>query len=209
MRYNCLVDNGNRPGSRFMDHSDHVRLLRDGVAQTGGVWADFGSSEGARPSIGADFGSGEGAFTLALAELLGPSGEIHSVDRDSAVLSRQERAIASKYPEVELHTYQADFTEHVALPRLDGLVIANALHFLPKKETAVKRLRDYLRPGGRFLVVEYDTDRGNRLVPYPFSYDRWREIAARCDLHQTQMLANVPSSFLGRFYSALSLVAQE
>ena len=41
-----------------MIHSDHVRLLRDGVPQAGGVWADIGS--------------GGGAFTLALADLLGP-----------------------------------------------------------------------------------------------------------------------------------------
>jgi hypothetical protein len=36
--------------------------LRDGVPEPGGVWADLGS--------------GEGAFTLALADLLGPGGRI-------------------------------------------------------------------------------------------------------------------------------------
>src|SRR5690554_4106120 len=41
-----------------MNHQDHVNLLRPGVPATGGVWADFGA--------------GTGAFTLALAELLGP-----------------------------------------------------------------------------------------------------------------------------------------
>ena len=117
--------------------------------------------------------------------------------------------MAAKYPEVKLHTYQADFTKPVDLPRLDGLVVANALHFLPQKDAAVIRLRDHLRPGGSFLVVEYDTNRGNRWVPFPFSYEQWRVIAERCDLHQTRMLANVPSSFLGRFYSALSTTAQD
>jgi len=38
-----------------MDHKDHVNLLRNGITNAGGVWADFGS--------------GQGAFTLALAEL--------------------------------------------------------------------------------------------------------------------------------------------
>ncbi len=46
-----------------MNHDDHVALLRGGIAQPGGVWADFGS--------------GTGAFTLALAELIGPTGVIH------------------------------------------------------------------------------------------------------------------------------------
>jgi tRNA A58 N-methylase Trm61 len=45
-----------------MDHQDHIALLRDGVATEYGIWADFGS--------------GTGAFTLALAELLNPSGQI-------------------------------------------------------------------------------------------------------------------------------------
>ena len=40
-----------------MNHEDHVRLLRKGIVEPGGVWADFGS--------------GAGAFTLALADLLG------------------------------------------------------------------------------------------------------------------------------------------
>ena len=51
-----------------MEHSDHVNLLRRGIPQTGGVWADFGS--------------GTGAFTLALAELIQPIGMIISIDRD-------------------------------------------------------------------------------------------------------------------------------
>jgi SAM-dependent methyltransferase len=178
-----------------MNHADHVHLLRDGIAQPGGIWADFGS--------------GGGAFTLALADLLGPTAEIHSIDRDAGALARQRRVLAANYPDVTLHTYEADFTRPLTLPPLDGLVAANALHFLPIKEAVVTRLRDYLRPGGRFLIVEYDTDRGNRWVPYPFSYDRWREIAARCDLHQTRKLAGVPSSFLGRFYSASSMTAQD
>ncbi len=55
-----------------MNHADHVRLLRGGVPAPGGVWADFGS--------------GEGAFTLALADLLGTSGEIYSVDQDAGAL---------------------------------------------------------------------------------------------------------------------------
>ena len=49
-----------------MDHADHVRLLRDGVTE-GGTWADLGA--------------GTGAFTLALAELLGPGGEVIAVDQ--------------------------------------------------------------------------------------------------------------------------------
>jgi SAM-dependent methyltransferase len=172
-----------------MVHADHVRLLRKGVAGPG-VWADFGS--------------GDGAFTLALAELIVPSGEIHSIDRDRNALARQRKSVTLQFPDVKLFTYEADFTEPLALPQLDGLVVANALHYLPRKDETVRRLRDYLRPGGCFLVVEYDTDVGNRWVPYAFSFKRWRIIAGRCGLAQPELLATAPSSFLGSFYSAIS-----
>lgn len=177
-----------------MNHADHVRLLQRGITEPG-VWADFGS--------------GDGAFTLALAELITPSGEIHSVDRDSSALARQRRHLTKRYPEVNLLTYETDFTEPLALPQLDGLVVANALHYLPRKDDVVRLLRDYLRPGGHFLVVEYDTDRGNRWVPFPFSYGQWRIIAGRCGLVQTEQLASAPSSFLGSFYSAMSRTREQ
>jgi ubiquinone/menaquinone biosynthesis C-methylase UbiE len=178
-----------------MNHADHVGLLEKGVPAPGGVWADFGS--------------GGGAFTLALADLLGPSAEIHSVDADATALARQRRAMARAFPETRLTTYNADFSQPIDLPRLDGLVAANALHFVAHKDSVVRTLASYLRPGGRFLVVEYDTDRGNRWVPYPFSYESWLAITGRCGLEHTELLARAPSSFLGRFYSAVSFKANQ
>jgi ubiquinone/menaquinone biosynthesis C-methylase UbiE len=173
-----------------MNHADHVRLLKKGVPHTGGRWADFGS--------------GDGAFTLALADLLGPAAEIHSVDSNAGALARQRRAVSRAFPEVMLHTYNADFTTALDLPLLDGLVVANALHFYSKKEPVVKQLMAYLRPGAAYLIVEYDTDRGNRWVPHPFSFGTWLKIAHHCGLQNTMLLARTPSSFLGSFYCAAS-----
>ena len=98
-----------------MNHTDHVNLLRRGVSPTGGVWADFGS--------------GTGAFTLALAELLGPTGKIYSVDKDRGALRTQERAMQAQFPQTTVHYLTADFTQPLDLPLLDGIVLANALHF--------------------------------------------------------------------------------
>ena len=44
--------------------------------------------------------------------------------------------------------------------------------------------RDYLKPEGRLIVVEYDTDSGNRWVPYPLSYAAFREIGTSRRLHR-------------------------
>lgn len=173
-----------------MDHRDHVFLLRKGVARPGGVWADFGS--------------GRGAFTLALAELIGPQGVIHSVDKNRGALAQGAEMMRARFPDVILHTLAADFTQPVNLPPLDGLVIANALHFLRRKEGTVQLLRGYLRPAGRFLIVEYNTDRGNPWVPHPLSYGTWADLAKRVGFDHTELLATVPSSFLGAFFAAAS-----
>ncbi len=172
-----------------MNHDDHVALLRDGVAP--GVWADLGS--------------GSGAFTLALAELLGRSGEIHSVDHDGAALREQQRAMLSRFSAVPATYHVADFTKRLELPALDGLVMANSLHFVRTKSEVLGVVLALLKPQGRFILVEYDADRGNPWVPYPLSFETWRDLAGRNGLTGTRLLRTLPSSFLGRIYSALGV----
>ncbi|MEJ2734855.1 MAG: methyltransferase domain-containing protein [Anaerolineae bacterium] len=177
-----------------MDHSDHVNLLRGGIPDPGGVWADLGS--------------GTGAFTLALAELIGPNGQIHSVDKRRDALQRQEQAMRARFPKMTVHYRIDDFARRLDLPPLDGIVMANSLHFQPEKDPVVRLVRSYLRPGGRLIVVEYETDRGNPWVPHPFSYRRWEKVARRNGLVDTTLLMTRPSRFLGQIYSAVSYVPQ-
>ena len=173
-----------------MDHRDHVRLLKKGIPKAGGIWADFGS--------------GRGSFTLALAELLGPTATIYSVDRDGRALRRQDKQVQNQFPEISIHYLQADFTKPVNIPSLDGLVVANALHFLREKEKTIKLLKGYLKPSGQFLVVEYNRDQGNSWVPFPFSYQSWTKLAGQAGFEHTEYLQTVPSSFMGEIYAAVS-----
>jgi ubiquinone/menaquinone biosynthesis C-methylase UbiE len=176
-----------------MNHNDHVHLLQDGIPGTGGDWADFGS--------------GAGAFTLALADLIGPSGTIYSVDKDRGALREQEQAMKARFPGIAVQYINADFTQKLALPPLDGIVMANSLHFLRKKDAMLQLVRGYLKPEGRLLIVEYSADRGNMWVPYPFSYTTWEMMAQANGFIKTQLLTTVPSRFLGGMYSAVSLNA--
>jgi hypothetical protein len=73
------------------------------------------------------------------------------------------------------------------------------------KLAVLRFVRGYLRPGGRLVIVEYDTDRGNQWVPFPVSFNTWTTVAADAGLRETRRLAWVPSRFLGAIYSALSL----
>ena len=173
-----------------MDHRDHVRLLRDGVLGSGPTWADLGS--------------GEGAFTLALADLLGPGGSIHSVDRDARALGVQRQTLRDTFPDVEVTALVADFTTPLDLPPLDGVVMANSLHFVREKLGVLRLVRGYLRPAGRLILVEYDTDHGNPWVPFPLSVRSWATLATEAGFRDTRRLASVPSRLLGSIYSALS-----
>lgn len=175
-----------------MKHADHVALLAGGVTQgEGGTWADLGA--------------GTGAFTLALADLIGPHGVIHAIDRDRASLAELRSVFVSSVPQAELRVQTADFTRRLDLSGLDGIVMANALHFVENKAAVLALVRGYLKHGGRLLLVEYDSDRGNVWVPHPLSFETWREVAADAGFVETRQLATVPSRFLRRIYSALSL----
>lgn len=177
--------------SLAVDHADHVALLRAGVPGSGGVWADFGA--------------GAGAFTLALADLIGPTGEIYSVDKDRHSLQRQEQRMEARFPELTVHYVVADFTEPIdELPALNGVVMANALHFTREKDHVAQLIHGYLRAGGRFVLVEYNVDRGNRWVPHPLSFETWKTVARRNGFVDVELLATRPSRFLGEIYSALS-----
>lgn len=175
-----------------MNHLDHVNLLRGAIASPGGTWADFGS--------------GTGAFTLALAELIGPAGKIYSLDKDQGSLQIQARSMGSQFPGVSVDYLRADFNHPVDLPRLDGAVMANALHFVAhaRKPEVVRQIKGYLKPGGRLILVEYNVDAGNMWVPYPISYKSWEAIARQAGFEHTGMLAKVPSRFLKEIYSAQS-----
>jgi SAM-dependent methyltransferase len=172
-----------------MDHADHVSLLRPGVAP--GEWADLGS--------------GHGAFTLALADLLGPGARIHSIDRDGGALRLQREAMTRRFPDARMDYRRLDFTQPLDLPPLDGVVMANSLHFVRDKGPLLARIRDLLKQNGRLLLVEYDGDRGNPWVPYPLSYETWERLAATSGFIETRLLARVPSRYFGAIYSALSL----
>ncbi|HSS62202.1 MAG TPA: class I SAM-dependent methyltransferase [Candidatus Limnocylindrales bacterium] len=164
-----------------MNHADLVALIEDGVGERGGRWADLGA--------------GEGAFTMALADLLGPDGHIVAVDKDARALRSIGRGIETRV---------ADFTKPLDLGDLDGVVMANSLHFVRDKQPVLEAVRRMLRPGGRLIVVEYGADRGNPWVPYPFTYPAWEKMAARAGLRNTRLLKTIPSRWLGSMYSALS-----
>jgi ubiquinone/menaquinone biosynthesis C-methylase UbiE len=172
-----------------MDRADLVALLQDGVTAKGGRWADLGA--------------GEGAFTLALADLAGPSAQITAVDRDPGSLRRLTSTVGQR-PPADIQAVVADFTRPLNLSGLDGVVMANSLHFVRDKAPVLTLVRNMLRPGGTLIVVEYETDKGNPWVPHPFSFATWGRVATAAGFEETRLLHRYPSRYFGSMYSAAS-----
>lgn len=173
-----------------MNHMDHVSLLSNGIINSPGTWADLGA--------------GSGAFTLALAELLGENSTIYAVDKNGSDLRRLKRSMNRQFSHIHLKSIQADFTGDFKLSPLDGIVMANSLHFLASKDAFLRKMRGWLKENGRFLLVEYNIDQGNRWVPYPISYPTWRQLAKQVGFKETELIASRPSRFLGEIYAAAS-----
>lgn len=176
-----------------MNHNDHVNLIKKGIpAETASTtWADLGS--------------GRGAFTLALAECIGTDDTtIHSIDIDVRSLNAQETHFKARFPAHNVIYKKGDFTHKLDLPPLDGILMANSIHFVQDKIPVLERIRHYLKPEGRLIVVEYDTAQGNYAVPHPITYSTWTQLTEQAGFSQTTLLATRPSRFLGQFFSALS-----
>jgi ubiquinone/menaquinone biosynthesis C-methylase UbiE len=172
-----------------MDHNDHTNLLRPANISQGGAYADFGA--------------GDGAFTLALRELVGPKATIYAVDRDGAALRRLKKSHHARFGSVDnLTLLPIDFSRPLDLPPLDGIVMANSLHFFRDKEKILHHVRGFLKPNGLLLLVEYNADQGNLWVPYPLSFETFHVLAPRAGFSQPRLLGKAPSRFLKEFYSA-------
>jgi SAM-dependent methyltransferase len=105
-------------------------------------------------------------------------------------------------PPVAIQTVVADFTRPLNLSGLDGVVMANSLHFVRDKAPVLASVRGMLRPGGTLIVVEYETDKGNPWVPHPFSFATWARMSAAAGFEQTRLLDRYPSRYFGSMYSA-------
>lgn len=135
--------------------------LREGIAL---IRHDSLSTSG--PQRWADLGCGTGFFTEALASLLPAESTLYAVDKSAALPQKQVTA-----GRVTISPLRADFVRD-ALPfgELDGILMANSLHYVKEQLPFLQKVRRYLKPDHGFLIVEYDIERANPWVPYPLGY---------------------------------------
>lgn len=99
-----------------------------------------------------DVGGGYGEPSLTAARIVGPGGRVFCTDISAALLAfAHERAMAAGLANVtfiEQDAEQLDFTTE----SFDAIVSRAALMFLPDVPGALRRLRSFLKPGGRFAA---------------------------------------------------------
>ena len=177
-----------------MDTRSAVELLRSAIQTTGGTWADFGA--------------GDGVFTRALAEVLGVGSRVYAVDRNERELETLEHWAARSTHDIVAVT--ADFTGQFSLPglgdtKLDGILLANSLHFVRDAGVVLGRLVEMVRGGGTVVLIEYDRRAASRWVPYPISPAALPSLAAASGLSPFEVTSRVPSAFGGELYVAVAV----
>jgi ubiquinone/menaquinone biosynthesis C-methylase UbiE len=172
-----------------VEHNEAIGLISAAVTKDAGTWADLGA--------------GAGTFTRALASLLGANATVYAVDRDARAL----RQIAESHVDgrAQIRTMTGDFTGRLELPPLDGVVIANALHYVPYADQArvLGQVAQLTAEAAPIVVVEYERRNANPWVPYPITIAHLGDIAREAGLGMPTPLANRPSRFSGTIYSAI------
>jgi len=143
----------------------------------------------------ADLGCGKGLFTEALAHLLPTNSLIHAVDNNHQALKHLPEAIGT----VSIQTHQHDFVaDPLPFSNLDGVLMANSLHYVRDKALFLENLQQILKPSAHFLIIEYDHAQANPWVPYPIDFE------ALENLFRTEVMkiGERPSRFGGTMYAA-------
>ncbi|SHM95017.1 Methyltransferase domain-containing protein [Chitinophaga jiangningensis] len=156
-------------------------------------------AEGLQAGTWADLGCGEGLFSVALAHLLPPGSTILAIDQQPV------KPLPYSIPAgISVMRQQADFSlTNFQLPALQGIVMANSLHYITDKPNLIKRLAQSLTDDGTFIIVEYETTQANPWVPYPITLQALTELFREAGFTNTIKLGERNSVYRsGKMYAA-------
>lgn len=122
------------------------------------------------PQKWVDLGSGKGLFTDVLARFLPPSSTITAVDKKPQKLSSVQS------DGVKLRFLQADIKDELPLKQLDGILMANSLHYIADKKQFLLNTIASHGPIKNFILIEYDTHHPNPWIPHPLPFAEAEEL---------------------------------
>ena len=185
------------PAVRMLKISLHLYIMdiRDAIALI--QQADIAPST---QSVWADLGCGTGLFTYALANLLATGSTIYAWDKGNTPLS----SLPNPH-QVNIKPGRLDFLKTtLPISALDGILMANALHYVPDQPAFIEKISEHLQKNGAFLIVEYETTRANPWVPYPIPFHALKALFHKAGFTAAAKLGERPSSYgSGNMYAAL------
>ena len=172
-----------------MTHQEAFNFIKDIFSTPGETWADLGA--------------GGGTFTLPISQLLGKSGKVFAIDINPNVLNINNANL--QLNRAEIVSIQADFTNDLELPLLDGIFMANALHFIKDQPDFLKQYIYKLKPQGKFVFVEYDHNQSSPWVPFPVPFQKLKEMVSGVSLTEAIEINRRPSLYgNGDLYLAIA-----
>lgn len=152
-------------------------------------------------NVWADLGCGSGLFSYALANLLNEESIVYAIDKNISSFKTN-----SSVNQVSVKPIELDF-EKTPLPfkNVDGILMANSLHFVKDKIIFLEKIKHYLNKNGQFLIVEYDTEIANHWVPYPISFLSLKKLFNDVGYSSVSKINEMPSAFnRGNLYSTIA-----
>lgn len=105
----------------------------------------------------ADIGSGSGLFTRPMAKAVGINGIVYAVDVDPELLKHVEKS-ANRSRMSNIKTVLAPFDDPKIPEKVDLIAIIDTLHHIENQAPYLKKLRQYLKPGGRVAIIDFSAD---------------------------------------------------
>ena len=149
-------DSGAAERSRF--HYVRMKLVGDPVMK---MIAELGDGRSLGDVL--DVGTGRGQLPLVLLEL-GRADRVHGFDWDADKIEAA-RAAALEPPPLPATFEVADMVApDTSYPKADAVLLVDVIHYLPldEQDEVLDRAAAAVRPGGRLLLREADTERGWR-----------------------------------------------
>ena len=139
------------PPGTVISNGASAPVRRDDWQRVPDIFAALGAKPGSRI---ADLGAGEGWLSVRLARQVGAGGRVFAVDiSDGALGALADKLAKDTLRNVELILGEED-DPRLPFGTLDGVVILNAYHEMPKRVPILDGVKRALKPGGVLVIVD-------------------------------------------------------
>jgi ubiquinone/menaquinone biosynthesis C-methylase UbiE len=103
----------------------------------------------------ADLGAGTGLFSVPLARAVGPMGRVYAIDIDKGFFPQIDDKAKEQHL-ANIRTVLGEFADPKLPARdVDLAFMHDVLHHIQDRPTYLKNAARYLKPSGRFVIVDY------------------------------------------------------